>query len=718
MDALQQKGLWGNSQNGYKPSVKKISSASPIGQGGEMVKRKVKDPGMSTISSTKTISPGVSPSVSPGVSPQETSQVKPKVKDSGLDASVATLSRVKSISLEVLTQWGVCDKPYNGVKRIAIPYMDAEGNTVRTRYRFSLGHEGQRFSWGSGTQILLYGLQKLTEIRKRGWALLTEGESDTWTGWLHDIPTLGIPGKSTWKAEWAEHLEGLDVYLWVEPDADDLIARVGADLPGLKVIRAPEGIKDISEAHLQGMDVAALIETLKADAVSAQDLLRLQANELASELRERAASVLGLPDPIEGVKGAIRASGYGGDLGNPLVVYLAATSRLLAMRLGTMPVHLLLLGPPSAGKSYAVKVALGLLPDESKHELDAASPRVLIYDNAPLEHRVLVYGEADSLPAGEDNPAASAVRNLAQDNCLHYSVTVRDTETGEFTVRNIEKPGPTVLLTTSVKPLGGQLMTRLFTLDVSGDADQVKAALTMQASIETNGATPIDDALIDFQAYLQAMAPWDVVVPFAPQLAAEIGKSTAATRVVRDFQRLLSLIKAVAILRHQRRDRDQHGRLVATIDDYRTVYELVQGIYAASVTGLSEGVKQVVEQVVKLYAADQSRAITYSLVGKELGVHPDLISRRANSAIRKGWLANEETRKNHPARLTPGEPMPETTGLPDPDTVCHHFTPVTNGDIETLLEQAENISSDPTLETSDMSETAETSDAGLDELEF
>jgi hypothetical protein len=170
-----------------------------------------------------------------------------------------------------------------------------------------------------------------------GWVVLTEGESDTWTGWHYKVPTLGIPGKSTWKSEWAEHLEGLDVYLWVEPDANDLIARVGADLPGLRVIRAPEGVKDISEAHLNGKNVADLIETLKADATIAQDLLRLQANERASELRERAAAVLGLPDPIDAVRQAI-ATRYGGDEHNPLIVYLAATTRLLSMQGQCLPI--------------------------------------------------------------------------------------------------------------------------------------------------------------------------------------------------------------------------------------------------------------------------------------------------------------------------------------------------------------------------------------------
>jgi hypothetical protein len=600
--------------------------------------------------------------------------------------STAMLAAAKNLSPNLLREWGVSDSRYNGVTRVAIPYLDGDGNTVAVRYRLSLAPGGQRFNWRRGDHATLYGLNKLKDIRDYGWVLLVEGESDTWTGWHYGVPVLGIPGKSTWRREWAEYLVDVSVYLWVEPGADDLVPRVGTDVPGLMVVRAPEGVKDVSDAHLQGRDVAALVETLKAKAVSAQDIMRLQTDQRAAELQDRAAPVLALADPLEVVKGAISASGYGGDVGNALVVYLAATSRLLAMRHGAMPVHLVLLGPPSAGKSYTLNIVLGLLPEEAKHVIDAGSPRTLVYDDAPLQHRVLVFGEADSLPAGEDNPAASAVRNLAQDNHLHYAVTVRDPESGDFTVRHIDKAGPTVLVTTSVRPLGGQLMTRLFTLDVSGDAHQVRAALAAQASLETDGATPVDNALVDFQAYLQALAPWDVVVPFAPNLSESIGQSTAATRILRDFQRLLSLIKAAAVLRHQHRSRDKEGRLVATIEDYQTVFELVADIYTASVTGVSEGVTDVVTKVAELHQEDGERRITYAVLDRALGVHRDLIRRRANTALRQGWLVNQETKKRHQADLVPGDPMPEKSGLPHPDAVCHPVTPLTDGHPNTVEE--------------------------------
>jgi hypothetical protein len=180
--------------------------------------------------------------------------------------------------------------------------------------------------------------------------------------------------------------------------------------------------------------------------------------------------------------------------------------------------------------------------------------------------------------------------------------------------------------------------------------------------------------LVDFQAYLQALAPWDVVVPFAPNLAEGIGQSTAATRVLRDFQRLLSLIKAVA-----------RGRLVASVDDYRTVYELVNDIYRASVTGLSEGVTNLVTKVAELRKENDVQRITFSLLAQELGVHRDLVRRRANTAVRNGWLINQETRKNYQADLIVGEPMPEIGGLPHPDRIRHLVTGVTDGNISPVI---------------------------------
>lgn len=100
---------------------------------------------------------------------------------------------------------------------LKIPYMDESGQVIATRKRYADGSK-QRFAWTRGTVVSLYGLWRMAEIRERGYVVLVEGESDAQTLWTLGFPALGVPGANTFKAEWAEHLVGLDVILHVEPD--------------------------------------------------------------------------------------------------------------------------------------------------------------------------------------------------------------------------------------------------------------------------------------------------------------------------------------------------------------------------------------------------------------------------------------------------------------------------------------------------------------------
>jgi len=588
--------------------------------------------------------------------------------------TLAALADAKKLPIEYLRSRGLSDCKYQGVCAVKMPYPDPEGNLTAVRFRVGLGKEGVRFKWRRGDHPLLYGLDRIAIFRRGGWVLLVEGESDCWTLWQYKIPALGIPGKSTWRAEWAEFLEGIEVYLWQEPDAADLGINIARAIPNLRVIAAPDGIKDPSEAHMQGQDVVALIERLKKEAVAADGILKQQAHQRISEFAQQATVVLQSPDPIVLVREAIQKIGYGGEIKPALITYLAATSRLVDVRPGAMLVHLILLGTPSAGKSWTIKVVTRLLPPEAYHVIDAGSPRALVYDKSDLRHRMVIFGEADSLPTGEDNPAASAIRNLLQDNQLKYKVVIRDPATGDFTVREVDKPGPTVLVTTAVRKLGEQLMTRLFSLEMADDRDQVLAALQTQATAEEDGITEPDVALVAFQAYLQARAPWDVHIPFAKSLAGEIGKSISAPRILRDFSRLLALIKATAILRHNHRKVDGKGRLIAEIDDYATIRDLVNDMYADSISGASKGIREVVDAVGRLNAEKKTDKITVTLVAETLGISKSSVSRRVKGARSGGWLVNAETRNGFPAILDLGEPLPPREGLPTPEMIADHCT--------------------------------------------
>ncbi len=599
-------------------------------------------------------------SVKPRSSGCET-DVKRRETDVKSGLSLANLALAKKLPEPFLASLGLRDVRLGTGPAVAIPYVDADGGEVALRYRLALTGDS-RFRWKKGAAVQPYGLARLADARKAGWVLLVEGESDCWTAWHTGVPAVGLPGKTIWRREWAAYLAGLDVYMWQEPDAEDFPIRLGKDLLSARVIVAPGGAKDISQVHVAGGDVAALVAELKTTARPVGDIIAERSSAELVALAIEAAPLLSAPDPLSVIKTAIRELGYGGDMTPALVTYLAVTTRLLTMRPGTMPAHLLLVGPPSAGKSYTVQVVLRLLPGEGFHVIDAGSPRLLIYDDADIQHKAVIFSEADSLPASEDNPAASAVRNLLQDHHLHYGVTVRDANTGEYTIKEIDKPGPSVLLTTAVRELSGQLGSRVFTLAVPEDGARIQDALAVQAEIEVNGAIEVAPATVAFQAYLQRLAPIDVVVPFAREIAAAVGK-VGATRVLRDYARLLSLVKAVAILRHRHRGRNADGRLVADLADYATVFELVGPMYEATLTGATEQIREVVAAVAGL-RQDGRPKVSYSAVAAVIGLHPEQVKRLARQAIRRGWLTNEESRKSQPADLNIGDPLPSRVGLP------------------------------------------------------
>ena len=604
--------------------------------------------------------------------------VTPPPLRSDTGVTVQAMADAKHLPAVFLKSLGVVDFKYCGVPAIKIPYYSEDGTELAVRYRLALSGDN-RFRWRKGDRPPLYGLNHLEQIRKCGWALIVEGESDCWTGWYHGLPALGVPGKSTFRQEWGEYLQNLNVFVWQEPEAEDFTLRILKSCPDLKYIPAPAGVKDISEAHIQGKDVPSYLEALKARAASGRELKAQYDNEQLRLAYDAAKVIIEDGDPLALINEAIGKSGYGGDLKPVLITYLSATSRLLGMRTGAMPVHLLIMGEPSSGKSYTITVVLALLPVEAYHIIEAGSPHVLIYDDSDLQHRVLVFGEADSLPAGEDNPAASAIRNLLQDHHLHYSVTIRDPQTGDFVIREIDKPGPTVLLTTSVKSLGSQLMSRLFSLEMPDSKAQIVSALDTQAKVEINGVSPPDKSLVAFQTYLQYKAPWSVVVPFAVALSDAIGRTAAAARILRDYQRLLSLIKTLTIIRHKHRETDSQGRLISTIDDYQTIRELVNEMYVETTTGISGEIRNLVAAVSQLNNTRiEGDKISLTKLSEYLGITKIAASRRAKKAVKQHWIINREERKGYPADYIPGEPMPEVEGLPDLNAASPYQT-VTDG---------------------------------------
>ena len=118
------------------------------------------------------------------------------------------------------------------------------------------------------------------------------------------------------------------------------------------------------------------------------------------------------------------------------------------------------------------------------------------------------------------------------------------------------------------------------------------------------------------------------------------------------FKTVLTLVKAHTILHAHQRKKDEHGRVIATIEDYAVVYDLVADLVSNG-TGQNvfETVRETVQTVGHL-AAGKYDGVTYREIGKSLGIDESAARRRVKkTAMTKGYLENRETGKDVRQRL-------------------------------------------------------------------
>jgi hypothetical protein len=552
-----------------------------------------------------------------------------------------------------------------GRPAVAVPYFDADGHEVAVRLRIAL--HGDRFRWRTGSKPTLYGLWLLKRARESGRVLLVEGESDAWTCWLHGVPALGVPGKGAWRTELAQHLAGLDAILWCEPDAADLVERVKRDVPNLRVIEAPVGIKDISEAHVRGEDVRALVDRLTHEAEPAEVFLERKHEE---ERRRRAAEALPLARQVleapalwGRVREALRAAGVAGDLRPAELLYLAITSRLL-----DRPVNVALEGPSAAGKTWIASCVLQLFPADAVHRRAAMSERALVYSDADFRHRFLLVGEAAGLH--RDGVGATLLRTVAWEGRVVYE-TVEKTAAG-LRARLVEKDGPTGVITTTTKALDEELATRFLFVPVPDDRQQTEAVLQATAARFASTAAGADlRPFVEAQRWLELAGARQVIIPYAEALARLVDRS--AVRVRRDFGQLLTLVASSALLHQLRRPR-RGGVVVATLDDYRLVYELAGDLFGA-IESLSPAQAEAVEAV-RAVCEQKGQPVSYEEVARHLGLDRASVRRRLARPLREGYVINDEPHRNRPARLRPGDRVPEARrALPTPEELAAALGP-------------------------------------------
>jgi hypothetical protein len=193
---------------------------------------------------------------------------------------------------------------------------------------------------------------------------------------------------------------------------------------------------------------------------------------------------------------------------------------------------------------------------------------------------------------------------------------------------------------------------------------------------ERVGAPTFARCLPDFETW-RALHKWielqehRIEIPYA-EILHELFPITA-TRIRRDFSLILNLIKSHAILHQATRERSSEGWIIATVDDYSVVRNLVDDLIAESLeASVAPGVRETVDAVRKLTSecslkrnelsrdgtAEMSVSITQKILAAELRIDKSTISRRIRQAIEAGYLIDWQDRRGRPMDLRIGEPMP------------------------------------------------------------
>lgn len=513
----------------------------------------------------------------------------------------------------------------------------------------------------TGSKSGLYGLWRMEGIREADYVVLVEGESDAQTLWYHDVPALGIPGASNWKAGFAEHLESIErIYVVIEPDQGGATLR--EKLAGCEAIKNRLHLVDLGEhkdasglylTDREGFKSRFLLALTVAAPLA--ELERAQAERAAREAWAECQELAQAPDILERFAGELARSGVAGESRVAKLLYLAVTSRLLGR-----PVSVAVKGPSSGGKSYLTEQVLRFFPESAYYALTAMSDRALAYSEEPLSHRFLVIYEAAGM-AGDF--ATYLIRSLLSEGRLRYEVVEKTSE--GLKPRLIEREGPTgLIVTTTAVKLHPENETRMLSLTVTDTHQQTRDVMAALAS-EAGGDPPDLDTWHSLQEWLAA-AEHRVAISYAGELATLI--PPVAVRLRRDFGALLNLIRAHAILHQANRDREAEGRLVATLEDYARVRDLVADLVSEGIEAtVPETVRQSVAALKRLHA-EESEPVTIAALAQELELDKSAAWRRVRTAMDRGYLKNLEDRKGRPARLVPGDALPDDIEiLPTPE---------------------------------------------------
>ena len=296
---------------------------------------------------------------------------------------------------------------------------------------------------------------------------------------------------------------------------------------------------------------------------------------------------------------------------------------------------MIITGQTSSGKSHIAEVLAAWVPEEDRIRIQYATPQAIL-NMAPadgqaldLRQKVLI---GDERPEGHKDPGY--IRTLYSAGRVEVPRAVGSSVT---TRRLVGRPA--MLETTTSSRIHDEDENRRLILPVDESREKLRRIIELQ-NLRAAGELKADpDEISQTQQAVQRMLPElnAIQIPYAPLI-----RPTAVQYgwLLRAHQQLLTITRAVGLLRHRQRGMSD-GRLRCEFDDYEVAHRLLSPLHGRSLTQLAKQEIEIVESIAgglssRVRRPGHARHFTRSDVEEWSGLPRRTMERRLATIVASG----------------------------------------------------------------------------------
>lgn len=335
-------------------------------------------------------------------------------------------------------------------------------------------------------------------------------------------------------------------------------------------------------------------------------------------------------------------------------------------------------GSSGSGKSDGVLIAAQFLPADVCLNLTSVSEQAFYY-LGDIKGRYLVFGEMVPSRDGQDDYRQIALRQLISENKITRQV-VEKTDGKTNVAVSKETLGPCVMVATTTREPNAwndEFANRMSWVPTDDSEEATRAVLETQAR---RAVSPwdIDDeelrtARAKWRAFHVMLKPFPVAIPFA--FEAKVKPNHVTARRLNAL--LLCYVKISALLHQGTRDKflagDGREYLIATLEDYKLAYEVMQSNAPRTLDIVSDAAREFFDVIRKPIAYCTMSTGQLRDVAKQ---PKESVRRWINELVEAGLLVQEGKygRQHQYCLGNASESAKQDIGLISPDEVEKSFS--------------------------------------------